>query len=92
MRHTRERHAILHFLHGNRTRPAAERADAAPHDHHHFFCTRCGRMEDAYPDLPATVKAAVARGIDRDVSEFRLQFFGLCADCEQRAEAAAGDQ
>ncbi|MCB1162140.1 MAG: transcriptional repressor [Candidatus Krumholzibacteriia bacterium] len=66
-------------------RGAGSRYDAALEAHHHFFCTRCGKVEDVYPGLPSTVKEAMIRSIDRDVSEFRLQFFGICEDCAHRA-------
>lgn len=58
------------------------RYDANPDDHHHFVCTRCGRVTDIY------VKD-VAYAIDRRRSGFRpsrvdraeLQLHGICAAC-----------
>lgn len=63
--------------------PQGRRYDAVLEPHHHFFCTRCGKVEDVHPGLPSTVKEAMIRSIDREVMEFRLQFFGLCQDCAQ---------
>jgi len=65
--------------------PQGRRYDAVLEPHHHFFCIRCGKVEDVYPGLPSTVKEAMIRSIDREVSQFRLQFFGLCEDCAQPA-------
>jgi Fur family transcriptional regulator, peroxide stress response regulator len=65
--------------------PQGRRYDAVLEPHHHFFCTRCGKVEDVYPGLPSTVKEAMIRSIDREVTQFRLQFFGLCESCAQPA-------
>jgi Fur family peroxide stress response transcriptional regulator len=63
--------------------PQGRRYDAVLEPHHHFFCTRCGKVEDVYPGLPSTVKEAMIRSIDREVTQFRLQFFGLCEGCAE---------
>ncbi len=63
-----------------------KRYDAATEPHHHFFCTVCGKVEDVFPGLPSTVKEAMIRSIDRSVSQFRLQFYGLCPECVETRE------
>jgi Fur family peroxide stress response transcriptional regulator len=60
--------------------------DANPDDHHHFVCTRCGRVTDIYLKNVAygidSKRCATAPGrIDR--AELQLQ--GLCVACAHRA-------
>jgi Fe2+ or Zn2+ uptake regulation protein len=60
------------------------RYDANPDDHHHFVCTRCGRVADIY-------LKGVAYAIDRKrsgtapghVERAELQLHGICPSCER---------
>jgi hypothetical protein len=92
MRHKQRRRTPLEILPGERTRPVEASPSAQVEPQHHFFCARCGRVEEVYPDLPATVKQSMLSSIERNVRDVRLQFVGLCADCARRAEAVGGDQ
>jgi len=62
------------------------RYDAATLPHHHFFCLRCGGIEDVRRELPSTLKQSFSRDIHGEVRRLRLQLFGICESC-QREEA-----
>jgi Fe2+ or Zn2+ uptake regulation protein len=64
-------------------RGQGKRFDADLEPHHHFICECCGKVEDVYPGLPSSVKEAMIKSIDHPVNEFRLQFYGLCTECEE---------
>jgi len=69
-----------------RIKPAGEpsRFDATIADHHHIICTKCGRIEDIYPNT------AFTDGIIREaesstgfhVSTYSIDFIGLCPECK----------
>ena len=57
------------------------RYDYIDEPHHHFFCTRCGKIEDIYGGLPSSLKESLARQASGKVSLMKLQLFGTCDDC-----------
>lgn len=53
-----------------------------PYPHPHLVCTQCGRITD--PDLESLgeMKAELARETGYEVFTHRLDFFGICPDCQ----------
>lgn len=67
------------------------RYDAELHPHAHIRCVECGRIADA-PEAPAPAEKSGAQ-LPTDLEGFRilgarLEYFGLCPACRQRAAAA----
>jgi Fur family peroxide stress response transcriptional regulator len=62
----------------------AARYDADVSAHHHFICTRCGRIEDI--DLSELGPVRVPEGVSRvgTVTSVRLEMKGVCAACAAR--------
>ena len=61
--------------------PGPARFDPDAGDHHHFVCTRCGRILDVEPDtLPAVSVPEGIPGVGKVVSA-RLELRGLCGQC-----------
>ena len=60
-----------------------ERYDpVTPVEHHHFVCTRCGKViEFAAPQIEA-VEEQFARHQDAVVERAALTLYGLCANCQ----------
>ncbi len=61
--------------------PGAARFDPDVSSHHHFVCTRCGRIIDLGTE--ALVEHAVPSGLDgvAEVTSVRLEVKGVCAEC-----------
>ncbi len=58
----------------------AARYDANLHQHHHFVCDTCGRVEDvAWFDVPALPGDAAGPG--REVRSYEVTIRGLCGGC-----------
>ena len=64
--------------------PGAARFDPDASAHHHFVCTRCGRIEDIEVDAlgPVEVPNEIAR--IGAVTSVRLEMKGVCAACAAR--------
>ena len=63
-------------------RGEGRRYDGTPIPHHHFFCTRCGGIEDVRAGLPSTLKESLAKEVHGEVRQLRLQLFGICQTCQ----------
>ncbi len=52
-------------------------------EHDHIFCIRCHRVDNI--DLPRTKKVTVAPDRNRGyrISGYRVEFFGICPQCQQ---------
>ena len=64
--------------------------EALAEHHHHLVCTECGQVTDLeLPDLERTIGEA-SRSIERRTGfharAHRLDFFGECRSCHQRAD------
>jgi len=59
-----------------------KRFDGAPHVHYHVRCSRCGRVDDL--DLPPdfNVEKAAAKLTSFKILRHRLEFTGLCPECQ----------
>jgi Fur family peroxide stress response transcriptional regulator len=56
--------------------------DANPDDHHHFICTRCGRVTDIYlKDVGYAIDGERTGTAPARIDRAELQLHGLCAAC-----------
>jgi Fe2+ or Zn2+ uptake regulation protein len=67
-----------------------DRFDADTSRHYHFVCEDCGKVEDVDFDLEQDLEERVSSLMGRTVTGHRLDFFGLCPDCEAARRAEAG--
>ncbi len=58
------------------------RFDPDPTLHHHAICVECGKVEDVHGDV--TVLPANGDFSEYDISESRVEFFGICPECRER--------
>lgn len=67
--------------------PSGEHAYVAcdPSHHHHVVCSACGRSRDIDDHGLRAVVAEVARHTGYRIDDHRLELFGRCPDCQQRA-------
>ncbi|HNU50403.1 MAG TPA: Fur family transcriptional regulator [Verrucomicrobiota bacterium] len=59
--------------------------DPRGHHHHHLWCRRCKRIVRLDQCVLAEVEAALARHYGYADVQHRLEFFGICPEC-QRAQ------
>ena len=62
---------------------------SAHHPHPHLVCIRCGRILD--PDIPAVhdLPLQVVTTTGYEVVSHRLDLYGICPACKERASTAA---
>ncbi|WP_125981146.1 ferric iron uptake transcriptional regulator [Loigolactobacillus iwatensis] len=60
------------------------REGAQQHFHHHLLCVQCGKIEEIHEDLLADVEQVVASRYHFQVTDHKLTFQGLCADCQRK--------
>ena len=66
------------------TTAAEARFDSETDRHHHVHCVRCGRVSDAR-DLPEDPAAWAIQNVNGyEIQGFRLDFVGVCPDCQQQ--------
>ena len=58
------------------------RFEANARNHHHFRCEQCGRIFDVDEPVDGELDERVARNTGFEVSHHRLEFRGLCKDCQ----------
>ena len=56
-----------------------------PYPHPHVICIRCGKIMDAGPELAEALTREVARDSGYQLVSHRLEFYGLCPDCQGTA-------
>jgi Fur family peroxide stress response transcriptional regulator len=61
-----------------------QRYDANPEPHQHFFCMRCGRLEDV-PSECFPVSIPEGTHLDFEVRHFRVVAEGVCRSCAEQA-------
>ena len=61
------------------------RFDGNTHPHYHFRCERCQRVFDVDEPVDEALDSRVARQTGFEITHHRLEFRGLCQDC-QRSE------
>lgn len=57
------------------------RFDANSHSHYHFVCENCGTIEDLDMPIMTELEKEVEKTRGYQVSNHRLEFYGLCAEC-----------
>ena len=62
---------------------ALSRFDARTDNHYHFRCERCGEVFDLDIPVDKTIDDEVARSTGFKVSYHRLEFRGLCTECQK---------
>jgi len=58
------------------------RFDGNSQDHYHFRCEQCGRIFDVDEPVDEEIDGRVAQKTGFKVSHHRLEFRGLCKDCQ----------
>jgi Fur family peroxide stress response transcriptional regulator len=53
-----------------------------PESHPHLVCTRCGRIEDVDLEGLGAIAEQVARATGYQIRSHRVDFFGICAECQ----------
>jgi Fur family transcriptional regulator, ferric uptake regulator len=53
-----------------------------PH-HHHFVCEKCGAIEDISDFSIKAIEEDIQKKRDIKINSHSLEFFGICADCQQ---------
>lgn len=61
---------------------ALSRFDGNPQNHYHFRCDRCGRVYDIDEPIDSSMDERVAMSTGFTVLNHRLEFRGLCNDCQ----------
>ncbi len=67
---------------------AQRRYDAGMHPHHHAKCVRCGRVIDLPADIAPPVHIEIPPELGFQLTEYRLEMFGVCRACETSDAAA----
>jgi len=58
------------------------RFDGNAENHYHFRCDRCGRVYDIDEPIDRTIDQRVAARTGFEVFQHRLEFRGLCIECQ----------
>ncbi len=58
------------------------RFEASIDNHQHFTCTHCGKVMDIDEPLAVSTMGVVVGGEHMDVHDYRLEFYGACAQCQ----------
>jgi len=60
------------------------RFDGCTSPHYHFRCERCQRVFDVDEPVNEAIDSRVARKTDFQITHHRLEFRGLCQDCQRK--------
>ncbi len=63
------------------------RYDGNPALHYHFTCEECGRCFDVSIDVREHLEREVASETGFRVDSHRLEFYGLCRNCQEATDA-----
>jgi len=58
------------------------RFDGNPREHYHFNCVNCGRVMDVDIEIQQSLEKLVEEKHGWKVTGHRLEFWGLCHDCQ----------
>lgn len=61
------------------------RFDGNPEEHYHFNCEKCGQVLDVDIDVQRYLEEKVEEKHGWKVTKHRLEFWGLCHDCQEEA-------
>lgn len=59
------------------------RFDGKPDNHYHFRCEKCGRVFDVDEPVDEGINDRIARKTGFRISHHRLEFRGLCKECQK---------
>lgn len=59
----------------------AQRYDGMTEAHEHFYCMACRRAQDLPARMPKTIVKAVERATLGEISDYSLNYYGLCGEC-----------
>ncbi len=62
---------------------AFSRFDGNPDNHYHFRCEKCGRVFDVDEPVNTELDERIARKMGFDVLYHRIEFRGLCKECQK---------
>ena len=63
------------------------RYDGNAHEHYHFHCQNCGNVYDLWDvDFKEKLNQEVEEKASHKVFNHRLEFYGLCADCQTETQ------
>ena len=54
-----------------------------PYPHPHLICTNCGKIVDSEASLTRNLVQEIAQSSGYQIVSHRLDFYGLCPDCQQ---------
>ena len=60
------------------------RFDGKPDNHYHFKCEKCSSIFDVDEPVNSEIDERVARKTGFRISRHRLEFSGLCKECQER--------
>lgn len=60
--------------------------DDRKHAHHHFICTRCGRVTEVAEDLLERLEAAIEAAHGCRITNHQVKLYGICGQCLRRDE------
>lgn len=66
--------------------------DGRPENHYHFMCRQCGRVFDVEMGLMKTIETKVKNQCDFKIEGHRLEFYGLCSECQALEEEKKGKE
>ena len=58
------------------------RFDARADNHQHFTCKACGHVLDIDSPVELSASEVLSAGRPIKISEYRLEFYGYCPDCQ----------
>ncbi|SJZ32330.1 Fur family transcriptional regulator [Selenihalanaerobacter shriftii] len=57
------------------------RFDGNPENHYHFTCLKCGRVLDVDEPIHVEINQGIEEKMECDIDYHRMEFFGLCSEC-----------
>jgi len=63
-----------------------ELASPSSESHYHLVCRGCGKVIEVDGLIPKELQQAIARLQDFEVSDYAIQIFGYCKDCQQKRQ------
>jgi Fur family transcriptional regulator, peroxide stress response regulator len=70
---------------------AVARFDGNTDHHHHLVCLHCDKVIDLVDEQLDAIKLPDARHLGFEVTDLRVQLYGVCAECRDKAIAAETD-
>ncbi|MDW7675603.1 MAG: Fur family transcriptional regulator [Bacillota bacterium] len=67
----------------------SSRYDGNSNLHYHVTCVDCGKVMDYKRDLLKSLEAEAGKETGFVISSHRMEFYGVCPDCQSKGEVAA---